>query len=269
MKVDVLGSGSRGNAIVVDGQDGQGCLLVDCGFAPRVLASRMKLAGVVPEEVCGVILTHEHHDHISGLERACRRWHWPVAATSGTVVESGGAVHASHRLTRAKPLHLAGLTIEAMRTPHDAAESVGFILTHDRSGCRLAIVYDLGHWTANMACRLQGLDAIVVESNHDEEMLRFGPYPEFLKARVAGPKGHLSNADASELARTISHRGLRTIVLAHLSETNNTPGLVLGAMRRALRGSAFKGQIGVARQDSPIQFTIGPSGRAHQLALGL
>lgn len=269
MKIDILGSGSRGNAIVVDGEDDDGALLIDCGFGPRILAARMKAAGVDPHEIQGVLLTHEHADHAAGLHKAVRRWHWPVAATAGTAVGLSSPVTITHRLARGRALHLAGMTVETIRTPHDATESVAFIVTHERSGCRVALVYDLGHWTPTMAQRLGGLDAIIVESNHDDEMLQFGNYPPFLKARVAGPKGHLSNVEAAALTRAVVHRGLATIVLAHLSEENNTPALALGAMRHGLRGSAFRGRLGIAHQDRPVHFTVGSSSRTRQLLLGL
>jgi len=269
VKIDILGSGSRGNAIVVDGEDDDGAVLIDCGFGPRILASRMTAAGVDPHEVQGVIVTHEHADHAAGLHKAVRRWHWPVAATAGTAVGLASPVTLAHRLTRGRTLHLAGMIIETIRTPHDATESVAFVLTHERSGCRVAFVYDLGHWTPTMAQRLNGLDAIIVESNHDDDMLHAGNYPPFLKARVAGPKGHLSNMEAAALARAVVHRGLGTIVLAHLSEENNTPALALGAMRNGLHGTSFRGRLGIAHQDRLVHFTVGSSSRTRQLSLGL
>lgn len=269
MKVDILGSGSRGNAIVLDGQDGEGSVLVDCGFGPRILAGRMKAAGVRPQEVQAVIVTHEHADHVSGLHKAVRRWKWPVAATAGTAAEMTHRPTLAHKLVSGRVLRLAGLSIETMRTPHDAAESVAFLVTHDRSGIRVGLVYDLGHWTPSMVERLRGLDAIVLESNHDVEMLQYGPYPAFLKARVAGAKGHLSNVDAGALARRVVHRGLGTIVLAHLSEQNNTPGVAMNTMKAALQGSGFRGRLGAAHQDRPVQFIVGASRQSRQLALEL
>lgn len=269
MRIDILGSGSRGNAIVVDGQHDEGSVLVDCGFGPRILADRMKRSGVTPLDVQAVLITHEHADHASGLAKAVRRWKWPVAATPGTAGELADGPPVTHRLSSGRPLRLAGLTFETIRTPHDARESVAFVITDDRTGVRVGLVYDLGHWTPSIAERLRNLDAIVLESNHDVDMLAYGPYPAFLKARVAGTRGHLSNADAGALAHAVSHRGLGTLVLAHLSEQNNTPSVALATMKSALRGSRFRGRIGAALQDRPMHFVVGTTRSARQLALDL
>ncbi len=270
MKIDILGSGSRGNALVIDGQDDSGAVLIDCGFGPRILAGRMKQAGVRPQDVSTVVVTHEHQDHVRGVGQAVRRWKWDVAATEGTAQATTGLMAVlTYRLFKGRKVRLAGLTIETLRTPHDAAESVGLIVTHDRSGARVGVVYDLGHWTPSLAERLRGLDALVIEANYDEEMLHFGPYPMFLKERVAGAKGHLCNADAAALARTVMHRGLGTIVLAHLSEQNNLPHLALATVRQGLRGTCFRGALHTAQQDAALHFEIGPSRRTRQLAFDL
>lgn len=269
MKIDILGSGSRGNALVIDSEDDAGTLLVDCGFGPRVLAGRMKQAGIRPQDVSTVIVTHEHQDHVGGLRQAVRRWKWDVSATEGTARANGFLPALTHRLTSGRRLRLAGLSIETLRTPHDAAESVGLIITHERSGTRLGVVYDLGHWTPSMAERLRGLDALILEANHDEEMLQAGSYPDFLKKRVGGANGHLCNADAAALARTVMHRGLRTIVLAHLSEQNNLPDLALATVRQSLRGTGFRGALHAAHQDRALHFELGPGQRTRQLAFDL
>ena len=270
MRVDILGSGSRGNALVIDAGDETGAVLVDCGFGPRILARRMKRAGIRPQDISTVVVTHEHQDHVRGLGQAVRRWKWDVAATEGTARATPGLATAlTHRLASGRRLRLAGLTVETLRTPHDATESVGLIVTHERSGARLGVVYDLGHWTTSMAERLRGVDALILEANHDEEMLQAGPYPAFLKQRVAGANGHLCNADAAALARTVMHRGLGTIVLAHLSEQNNTPALALATVRQALRGTGFRGGLRAAQQDGALHFEIGPARRTRQLAFDL
>lgn len=268
MKVDVLGSGSRGNALVVDGDDGLGTVLVDCGFGPRILTQRMRNAGVDPQDVAAVLVTHEHADHVCGLRQATRRWKWPVAATMGTAAEVRDLPDAlAYRITPGRRFKLAGLSVETFRTPHDAVESVGFVITHQRTGVRLGILYDLGHWTAAMATRLGDLDMLIIEANHDEDMLRTGPYPPYLKARVGGPYGHLSNVAAGRLCRQLVHRGLHTIVLAHLSEHNNTPGMAVSSVRQALRGTGFRGSIRAALQDTGLRVEPGTSSAPRQLAL--
>ncbi|MEP7344271.1 MAG: MBL fold metallo-hydrolase [Gemmatimonadaceae bacterium] len=269
MKIDILGSGSRGNALVIDGEDNSGAVLIDCGFGPRILAGRMKHVGVRPQDVSTVVVTHEHHDHVRGVRQAIRRWKWEVAATEGTARCAGLKTALKYQLSSGRKVRLAGLTIETLRTPHDAAESVGVIVTHERSGARIGVVYDLGHWTPSIAARLRGLDALVLEANHDEEMLQAGPYPIFLKERVAGSKGHLCNADAANLARSVAHRGLTTIVLAHLSEENNLPHLALATVRQGLRGTGFRGTLHVALQNEALHFELGPSRRTRQLSFDL
>jgi phosphoribosyl 1,2-cyclic phosphodiesterase len=256
--------------VVIDGGDDTGALLVDCGFGPRTLAARLKTVGLRPQQITDVVLTHEHTDHVCGVLRARRRWSWRLSATAGTTRTTPGLAEAvTYRLVSGRRLRLAGLAVETVRTPHDAAESVALVVTHEKSGARVGLVYDLGHWTASIAAQLQRLDALVVETNHDPEMLRTGPYPPFLQARVAGRQGHLSNDEGAALAAAVAHRGLGTVVAAHLSEKNNLPSLALGAMQRRLGRSAFRGAVHAARQDAAFTFEIGRPRRATQLALEL
>jgi phosphoribosyl 1,2-cyclic phosphodiesterase len=270
VRIDVLGSGSRGNAVVIDGGDDTGALLVDCGFGPRTLAARLRAVGLRPQQISDVVLTHEHSDHVCGALKARRRWNWRLSATAGTTRTTPGLADAvTYRLSAGRRLRLAGLSVETVRTPHDAAESVALVVTHEKSGARVGLVWDLGHWTASIAAHLQRLDALVVETNHDPEMLRTGPYPPFLQARVAGRHGHLSNDEGAALAAAVAHRGLRTVVAAHLSEQNNLPSLALGVLRHRLTRSRFGGAVHAARQDAALTFEVGRPRRATQLALDL
>jgi phosphoribosyl 1,2-cyclic phosphodiesterase len=268
MKVDILGSGSSGNAVVVDG--GEGPVLIDCGFGPRTIATRMRAADVRAEDVVVAVLTHEHSDHVSGIVQAGRKWGWRVAATAGTIRGTPGLKALSPEVVTApQRLRAAGLVLEFLATPHDAAESIAVIVTHAASGCRMAVVTDLGHWTPAIAKRLQYLDALVLEANHDVEMLRTGPYPVFLQKRIAGPEGHLSNEDASSLCAEATHPALRTVVLAHLSEKNNTPQVALGTVKAGLKRANFRGTLLAASQSSVLSFEIGVTHRTRQLALSL
>ncbi|HEU5049559.1 MAG TPA: hypothetical protein VFU00_04485, partial [Gemmatimonadales bacterium] len=139
-------------------------------------------------------------------------------------------------------------SLETVRTPHDAAESVAIVATARATGARAGIATDLGHVDPRVAERLVGLDLLVLESNHDEEMLRNGPYPYPVRKRIAGPRGHLSNVAAGELARRCAHGELRHLVLAHLSENCNEPALAVRAMRDALGTSRFRGALHAAPQ---------------------
>jgi phosphoribosyl 1,2-cyclic phosphodiesterase len=268
MQLWVLGSGSHGNAILLDA--GGTRILIDAGFPPRALAARMRACGFAPESVSALIITHEHFDHVRGAARAAAKWGWETYATTGTV-------RACHRLARAhtfragEALHINQVTVQSIRIAHDAADPVAVVACDERTGVRAAIAHDLGAPNDALRRALDRVDVLVLESNHDEGMLRAGRYPPFLQARIAGGRGHLSNRAACALARQAAHDGLREVVLAHLSEENNTPATAHRAMAAALRGTRFRGRLTPARQGSPSG-PFGPPGsvpRARQLALGL
>jgi phosphoribosyl 1,2-cyclic phosphodiesterase len=268
MRIVVLGSGSGGNAVVVESERQR--ILVDAGFGVKALGARLKAADMQPGSISALILTHEHHDHARGAPAAARRWHWPVYATTGTFLQMGDV-----RWQRAEPLssgerprtragrvrrvvdprvelELDDFAIRFVRAPHDAREHVALVVTERSSGERAGIAYDIGHVTERFARHFTDLDVLLLESNHDDRMLRTGPYPWPVKERVAGPRGHLSNAEAGVFARFCVHRGLRHLMLCHLSETNNQPDLALRSMKRALRGSGFRGSLCAARQDDAV-----------------
>jgi phosphoribosyl 1,2-cyclic phosphodiesterase len=265
MKVHVLGSGSGGNAVVLE--TGRETVLVDAGFSPRRLKERMQRVGVSPEQVTALLLTHEHGDHISGARFAAARWNWLVYGTPGTL--RGGR----WRKTKVLPveprreLALEDLTFRFVRTPHDAREPVALVATSRSSGVRVGIAYDLGHVTQRFADHFADVDVLLLEANHDEEMLRTGPYPWPVKQRVAGPRGHLNNGDAGAMARSCAHHGLRHLVLCHLSRTNNVPEVAIHTVRRALRGSGFRGTVQAADQDEPLTVSLSGSCRPAQLSL--
>lgn len=265
MNVSILGSGSRGNAIVVECEGAR--ILVDAGFPARTLAARLQTAGVAPESISALILTHEHTDHVSGACVAARRWGWKVYATAGTIAGTPGLLELRPKVIDTKEtLTLDSMQVRCVRTPHDAAESIAVVVDGTSSGARLGIAYDLGHVSAAIDGAMRHLDALILEANHDDDMLRTGPYPPVVQARIAGSHGHLSNTAAGRLARTAAHRALRHVVLAHLSQNNNTPDVARATVDGALRGSAFRGSLSVAGQDSVTQFSIAHVRRVEQLA---
>lgn len=246
----VLGSGSGGNAVVVDG--GAECLLIDAGFSCRELEARMARAGVDREKVAAVLLTHEHSDHTKGAARFSRRHRVPVWATAGTQAEIGLAASGIEvRTLRAGCVeHIGPFAVEPFAVPHDAREPVGFVVEH-AGGQRIGLAADLGTRRGVSWDRLQDLDALILETNHDLEMLRTGPYPWPLKQRVAGGHGHLSNCDAAAgLPELLSER-LRWVVLYHLSRTNNRPELALEAVGEALAREGSNAEICVTSQFEP------------------
>ncbi len=276
IRVTILGSGSRGNAILVDGTEGS--LLVDAGFSVRTLAKRMATAGCRPEQVSSLLLTHEHTDHASGAVGACARWRWPLYATEGTLAAlresaDGCPERASPLATDDRVISVDGFDVQAIVVPHDARECAAMVITDQRSGFRLGIALDLGRAPAELAQAFARLDLLVVEANHDSDMLAVGPYPWPLKQRISGGLGHLSNDAAAAVAASAAHRALRGVVLAHLSETNNTPEAALTTVRAALRSSGWKhdglwaahqsapcgpiGTRGLVAASEPIQLPLG------------
>ena len=247
MQVRVLGSGSRGNALVVDGPDGG--LLLDCGFARKHLDARLAASGYDAGRLRGILVTHEHADHASGVGRAARAYGLPVYATHGTARRArfGDGVRL-HTIRPGQTLRLAGLEVQAYAVPHDAAEPVQFVLGDGQS--RLGVLSDAGHVTAHMRSVLEGCHTLLLEANHCPQMLAAGPYPPALQRRVGGRYGHLANAQAAGLLAALDLAGTRRIVLTHLSEQNNTPDRAREAVGVALRD--WGGLLCTAAQDTPL-----------------
>lgn len=269
MRVWVLGSGSGGNAVLVESGDAR--LLVDAGFAPRTLAGRLHAAAVPPQSIGSVVVTHEHRDHACGAAAGAARWGWSIFATHGTVA---GAPDLRGRgvttFAAGERVCVDGFQIDTARTSHDAAESVALVATATATGARVGVAYDLGTVTGTVRELLRGVDVLVLEANHDRDMLLDGPYPASVKARIDGRTGHLSNVDAAALARDCVHRGLRHIVLAHLSERCNAPQRARAVVDHALARARFRGRVTTARQSGvcgPLLVSAGPA--ATQLSLAL
>jgi phosphoribosyl 1,2-cyclic phosphodiesterase len=250
MRVWVLGSGSSGNAVLLE-SDGTR-LLIDAGFGPRTLARRMKLAGTEAASVAACVVTHDHSDHVSGVGRAAQRWGWQVFATEGTVQAADLDGTAVTTFASGAKLRVGSFEVEAVATPHDATEPVGVLVTAVNSGARAGICYDVGHASEGVRTLCQSVDVLVLEANHDEGMLWAGPYPRWLCARIASSTGHLSNRAAAAVARDAVTPQLAHVVLAHLSETNNSPALADRAVRSALRKTAFQGRLSTSHQDAVV-----------------
>ena len=260
MNVWILASGSAANALVIESAGET--LLVDCGLGPRTLATRMRAVGIAPESVCGVAITHEHSDHIHGLRRACAKWRWPVltsAGTHGALAEMG--VPGSARrvlLPHAQAITHEAFDVMGLHISHDAAEPMALVVSCRASGARVAVATDIGEITQTTLDAFANVDALVLESNHCAHMLASGPYPVFLKQRVAARSGHLSNADCATALTAVAHRGLTHIVLAHLSRVNNSPDVARASASAALRRAGWRGQLAVA----------GPNGLASAFVVG-
>ena len=235
MRLKNLGSGSGGNATLVHADSSPDrCLMVDCGMGIRELERRVEAAGKRPEDIHGIFITHEHGDHAGCAESWSRKYDCPVWLSRGTWhalrdPQFGGGM----QFVRDGERHrFHGLELQPFTVPHDAREPLQ--LRIEEAQARLAILTDLGHITPHVLACISGVDALVLECNHDTEMLRMGRYPPSLKKRVGGDWGHLTNAQASQALQRVWHRNLRQLIAAHLSEANNTPELAIAALSSAL-----------------------------------
>jgi phosphoribosyl 1,2-cyclic phosphodiesterase len=248
-----LGSGSTGNATLVEATSGgrTSRLLVDCGFALRHLDARLARIGLLASNIDAVFITHEHGDHIGCAHALSRRDRVPVWMSEGTWLATGGRDYEGrlHFALDGHDITVGDLCVHPFTVPHDAREPLQLRCT---DGARhLGVLTDLGHATPHVLERLAGLDAMLLEFNHDSELLANSAYPAFLKHRVGGNYGHLSNAAAAAIARAVHHNGLRHVVAAHLSEQNNRPDIVRRAMAEALGASEGEMLTASAADGSP------------------
>lgn len=228
----LLGSGSRGNATLVEG--GATRVLVDCGFTVREFEARAARIGFDPASLDAILVTHEHSDHIGGVARLARAFGVPVMLTPGTAsARSDWSGCHLQMLSPHEAFKLGDLEVQPFPVPHDAREPCQFAFEH--GGRRLGIVSDLGRITPHVTRSLDACDALLLECNHDVDMLARGPYPDSLKRRVGGDWGHLSNTQAAGLLRSVEWGRLQALVLTHLSEQNNTPELARAAVCEALQ----------------------------------
>jgi phosphoribosyl 1,2-cyclic phosphodiesterase len=233
-----LGSGSTGNATLVEASGLVPFrLLIDCGLGLKQLTRRLGGAGLQPEDIHAVFITHEHGDHIGCAHSLALRHRIPVWMSRGTY-QGIGSPDFDGLLRTARDSHaidLGSLQIMPFTVPHDAREPLQ--LTCTDGATKLGVLTDLGHATAHLLAHLAGCDSLLLECNHDSELLAQSSYPPFLKRRVGGLYGHLSNSAAGEIVESVLHGRLKLLVAAHLSEQNNRPELAHQAMTDAL-GSA-------------------------------
>jgi len=241
-----LGSGSTGNATVVQARDGAQVthLLVDCGLGIRQLETRLGRAGMLAEQIDAIFITHEHADHIGCAAQLAVRERIPIYMSQGTHVAIGqpdfGAL--LHLVYDCVTVDIGAMQVRPFTVPHDAREPLQLSCTDGAT--RLGVLTDLGHASDHVLEQLAGCATVLLECNHDPEMLAASTYPPFLKRRVAGAWGHLANEAAGAIARALRATGLKQVVAAHLSEQNNRPDLARSALAAALE--CQPGDIAVA-----------------------
>lgn len=257
LEVCLLASGSKGNAIYIG--SGESRILIDAGLSGREIQSRLGGIGVAGEDLNGLLVTHEHTDHCRGLGPLSRRFRLPVYLHPETrqALPALGKVEDVREFESGDTLFLRDLRVETFPLSHDAAAPVGY--TVETSDGKVGIATDLGIATRLVADRLKGCRVLILEFNHDEEMLRDGPYPWPLKQRIRSKHGHLSNADSARLLEDLLWDGLEAVFLAHLSEVNNDPALAEGCAREVLnRQNRCRPQLIVGSQGAAsLCFTAG------------
>jgi phosphoribosyl 1,2-cyclic phosphodiesterase len=245
MRFASIGSGSEGNGLLVE--CGSTRVLIDCGFGVKDTVARLARAGVLPDSLSAILVTHEHADHFGGVPAFAARHGIPVWMTMGTldaVAERLDGVANVYGFDSHDVFAIGDIEVRPFPVPHDARDPVQFVLTD--GACRLGVLTDIGVPTRYVEASLAGCDALVIECNHDGGMLANGAYPYPLKQRIAGRFGHLCNEDAAAIVKAVAHGRLKHVVAAHLSKENNTPSHARAALAGALGCS--EDWIGVADQ---------------------
>ena len=228
MRFASLGSGSKGNSTVVESDTA--CVMVDCGFGLRNACTRLERIGKSPEDLTAIIVTHEHSDHWKGIGALSAKYNIPVYLSAGSLkakqIQSGEALF--NCIDSHKDFYVGDICIKPVPVPHDAREPIQYILSNGK--VQLGILTELGHFTPHVVSSYSKCDALLLECNYDDDMLLDGPYPRFLKERVSGMFGHLSNRQAADLLLALDLSRLKTLVIGHISAKNNDVSLIKAAI---------------------------------------
>lgn len=254
MRVTVLGSGSAGNSILVESDRTR--VLIDAGFSGRDLERRLEAVEIEAGSIDALLITHDHGDHTRGMGILARRWGMPLFITDRTRVACTRLLRGderTHPYSTEEPVVIGDLRVNPFLTVHDAVDPIAVTVTEVPTGEKMGIATDLGRPTASVRHSLRDCDLLVLESNHDEILLRESPYPWSVKSRIASSHGHLSNRAAAELAAELCHDGLCAVVLAHLSERANDPLCAEEAVGDALARRGYRGELRTGLQDRPLE----------------
>ena len=235
-----IASGSSGNALYAGYGDTR--VLIDAGISCARIEAGLREIGADPRGLSAILITHEHHDHVAGAGALSRRYGLPVYATRAAWLAAGGRIGAipvknMREFEPGQSFFIGRMEIAPFRTPHDAADPVGFAIYAGRR--KLCVATDIGCAQKGWMAEAAGADILLIESNHDLDMLREGPYPPALKRRILGKRGHLSNVAAGEAVAALCAGGVRRVILGHLSGENNAPRLAYEAVARALAAAGF------------------------------
>ncbi|MDA0711286.1 MAG: MBL fold metallo-hydrolase [bacterium] len=257
MKLCLLSSGSSGNSVYVE--KGSTRILVDAGLSGKQIESRLLSIGVNPAELRGIVVSHEHSDHIAGVGVMARRFGLPVWMTSGTLQGCKSLFTGRERvceIARDEHFSIGDLEFQPFPLPHDAADPVNFVISD--GSVKAAIATDMGVMTQLVYQRLRGVDFVAIEANYDRKLLMDGPYPWHLKQRISSRHGHLPNDGAAQTLYDLAKEGLHRAILAHLSQNNNHPDLARSTCVNFLNQGGVHGfSMGVASQEKPSEiFTI-------------
>jgi len=249
MEITHLGSGSRGNSALLS--SGETRVLVDCGFLLRQMENRLLLAGVEPQSIDAILVTHHHSDHSRSAKRASEKWAAALHANLGTATKMGWQpISECRTFGHLDRIDISeDLSLLPIPVPHDDADNVAVIATNG-DGRRAAIVTDLGEPTVELKKHLSGCSHISIEANYDHKRLMGGPYPESLKRRIAGRGGHLSNVQTAQALTEVLSDVVDSVVLCHLSEKNNAPHLAESEVLMHI-GEHYSGSLSISKQEGP------------------
>ncbi len=260
MRLCPIASGSSGNSIYIGSDTTH--IMIDAGISGKRICEGLNMLNVDPKEISGLLVTHEHSDHIQGIGVMARKYGIPIYASKGTIdafrtMKSCGDIDESLiNIVKADERFTIGdLLIRPVKISHDAAEPIAFTVESEHR--KASVITDLGIYNDYIVAALEGSNVILAESNHDVRMLQVGPYPYYLKQRILSDHGHLSNENCGRMVSRVLHDGVKEIILGHLSKENNIPELAYEAVRLEIEASdtPYKGNdfpIRVARRDQPI-----------------